>query len=586
MANRIASVTDRLTLGQKLLATIVTTALVVTAIGLYFVYEQEQRKILSLLEAKATLIKAQTETTRAYIATHYVGKIQNSSAGKDIVATMSHANDPRAIPLPATATREISEELAKAGLFSARLFSATPLNQANGATDAFEKEALAAIMGGADSYSRIEEQGGQWTFRRATPDKAQVAACVGCHTGKQVGDILGLLSVSIPMTEARAALNESLWRTGLVMVTLVLLMMAATMFVVRRTVLKPVAELSRLSLDLTEGDLTKRLPVAGHDEMADLGRRVNRFVENLHDLIGKVAHITDQVASASVQLSATAEEMAKGSDGLTARTAQTATAVEEMNATVGEVAQNSDKAVAMAKDALQQAQSGHEIVTEAIAGMRQLAEVVAQSSATVVELGQSSQQIGRIVGAIEEIADQTNLLALNAAIEAARAGEQGRGFAVVADEVRKLAERTTKATKEIGDMIRRVQQSTQGAVVSMQAGTSEVEQGVALVDKAGHALATIAERATQTAQMIQHIAVAAEQQSVATQQIAGDMENVAKVSKESASGAGESAKASQDLSELATELQRIVRSFHIAGAGGSRPWRMSTRSIERGGDER
>ena len=339
-------------------------------------------------------------------------------------------------------------------------------------------------------------------------------------------------------------------------------------FLLRVVVLKPLHQMTAITHDIAEGegDLTKRVPVAGKDEINELAGWMNLFIEKLQGMMGKVAHVTDKVAAASVQLSATSEEMAKGADGLTARTAQTAAAVEEMNATVGEVAQNSGKAASIAQEAVETARSGKDVVQETISGMQQLSDAVSQSATIIATLGKSSDQIGEIVRVIEDIADQTNLLALNAAIEAARAGEQGRGFAVVADEVRKLAERTTKATKEIGDMIRHIQQDTKGAVASMDEGTQKVNSGVDLVNKTGESLATIAERVTQTADMIRLIAVAAEEQSVATQQISGDLENVAKVSKESAGGATESAKASQDLSVLATELQTIVGGFKISSS--------------------
>ena len=164
---------------------------------------------------------------------------------------------------------------------------------------------------------------------------------------------------------------------------------------------------------------------------------------------------------------------------------------------------------------------------------------------------------------IEDIADQTNLLALNAAIEAARAGEQGRGFAVVADEVRKLAERTTKATKEIGDMIRQIQQDTKSAVSTMDQGTSQVGQGVELANKTGEALSTIHSMVNETAGMIQQIASAAEEQSNATRQIASDLESMTQTTRQTTSGITESAEACHELNALAGNLQKTLSVFKV-----------------------
>jgi len=560
---------DRLSqmkIAQKFIVLIGVIATVVTAVGLYFVYQQEQSKMLWMLEGRGKIIEAQTQVTRGYIAKNYVQKIKNMKKNEEILISQNHLENPQAIPLPATATREISEELSKTGLFNARLISAQPLNPSNAAKDRFEEEAIKAIQSGAESYSRVEESNGTTTFRRASADKATTQACIGCHTGKQVGDVLGVLSVSVPMEQIKAASNESMQRAGLTLVAVVFATVLTMYLMLRWVVVKPLTAMTNISRDIAEGegDLTKRVPTNGKDEIAELGKWFNVFIEKLQGMIAKVAHVTDKVASASVELSATAEQMSKGAEGLTTRTAQTATAVEEMNATVAEVAQNSGKAAGMAQETAQTAKSGRDVVTETITGMQHISDAVTQSASIIAALGKSSDQIGEIVRVIEDIADQTNLLALNAAIEAARAGEQGRGFAVVADEVRKLAERTTKATKEIGDMIRQIQHDTKGAVASMEDGTQKVASGVNLVNKTGEALAKIAEMVTQTSDMIRQIAVAAEEQSVATQHIASDLENVAKVSKESAGGATESAKASHDLSLLASELQSIVGSFKIA----------------------
>jgi len=561
----MSTLVKNMNIGPKFLIGIIGIAAIITLVGLFLIQEQESEKLNILLETRGRIVEAQTQITRAYIAQNYVGKIKKSKAGADIVVAKDHAANPDAIPFPATATREMGEEANKSGLYSTRLISQSPLNPANMPKDAFENEAMKTIMGGADSFVRQEDVNGVATFRRATPDKATTAACISCHSDKQVGDTLGILTVNMAMTKAKELSKESLIKTTSVMVAIVLAIVGMTYFLLRTIILKPINQMMLISKDIAqgEGDLTKRVPVHGTDEIATMGGYFNLFIEKLQKMIGKVAHVTDKVASASVELSATAEEISKGTDTLTSRASQTAAAVEEMNATVSQVAQNSGKAATLAQETVKTAKDGGSVVSATISGMQQLSDAVSSSATIISELGKSSDQIGEIVRVIEDIADQTNLLALNAAIEAARAGEQGRGFAVVADEVRKLAERTTKATKEIGDMIRQIQQDTRGAVESMQQGTVKVTSGVDLVNKTGEALARIVVMVSESADMIRQIAVASEEQSVATQQIANDIENVAKVTKESASGANESAKASSDLSQLATELQGIVGSFKL-----------------------
>jgi methyl-accepting chemotaxis protein len=240
-----------------------------------------------------------------------------------------------------------------------------------------------------------------------------------------------------------------------------------------------------------------------------------------------------------------------------------------MSASLLEVSGNTSRAADASRKAVATAMQGGKIVEEALLTMRSLAESVDQTAGKIEALGKNSDQIGKIVAVIEEIADQTNLLALNAAIEAARAGEQGRGFAVVADEVRKLAERTAKATKEIAQMIETVQMETKTAVTQMQAETKKVEAGVTTTAKAGSSLDEIIAQVQQVGDMIALIAAASTQQTTTAEQINSNVGQIAKIAQESADGAQQSAKACQDLSDLALDLQQLVSRFKLDATSGS-----------------
>jgi methyl-accepting chemotaxis protein len=196
--------------------------------------------------------------------------------------------------------------------------------------------------------------------------------------------------------------------------------------------------------------------------------------------------------------------------------------------------------------------------------MKRIAGVVKKSSHTIQALGRSSKQIGEIVSVINEIADQTNLLALNAAIEAARAGEQGRGFAVVADEVRKLAERTTKATKEIASMIKSIQKDTEEAVYSMDEGTREVDNGIGLADKAGASLKEIMQVSQRVADMVTEIAAASEEQSRAGEEISNNVESINKLAEQTATRTQQVARSAEDLDRLTETLRQVVSQFKLS----------------------
>ena len=313
-----------------------------------------------------------------------------------------------------------------------------------------------------------------------------------------------------------------------------------------------------------EGDLTVEIiPEKEDDIIGKIFNQFNQVVKNIKAMIISLTDAVQATASASAQISSSAEEMAAGAQEQSTQTTEIAGAVEQMTKTILETSKNSASAAEQAKSAKEVAQDGGKSTEDTIEGMTRISQVVEQAANTIKELGKSSEKIGTIIEVIDDIADQTNLLALNAAIEAARAGEHGRGFAVVADEVRKLAERTTKATKEIGSMIKEIQKDTNGAVVAMESGTSEVEKGMALANESGNSLQEIINTTNGVLDVINQVAAASEEQSSAAEQISHSIEGINSVTQQSAAGVQEIARAAEDLNNLTVTLQRLIDQFKL-----------------------
>ena len=311
------------------------------------------------------------------------------------------------------------------------------------------------------------------------------------------------------------------------------------------------------------GDLTQRLEVQGTDEFAQLAQWMNAFIEKLSRTLSSVSGTTATLASATYELNSTADQMATSAEEVAAQASTVATASEEMAATSNDIAQNCYAAAESAQQAANTTQKGFEVVKHTIDGIRQRGELTKQNAQSIASLGERSDQIGAIVATIEDIADQTNLLALNAAIEAARAGEMGRGFAVVADEVRALAERTTRATKEIGEMIRAIQNETRTAIVSMEEGVRGTEKGAAEAAQLESALQAILEQVNAVTMQVSQIATAAEEQTATTSEITSNIHKISDVIEGTAKGAQDTSSAATSLSGLGEELRRLMGQFKL-----------------------
>ena len=346
---------------------------------------------------------------------------------------------------------------------------------------------------------------------------------------------------------------------------LALLIGAAAAVSISRSIVIPLKSMIAVMRNIAEGerDLTQNIYLQSNDELGEFSKWFDMFMDNIQADVTHIGTGTHQLASAAVQLHATAEQIANGSEKVAAQSVNVATAGEQMSASSGHIAENCSLAVDGSRHASEAAVSGAQIVDETIAVMGSIANRVKETAQTVERLGSRSEQIGAIIGTIQEIADQTNLLALNAAIEAARAGEQGRGFAVVADEVRKLAERTRKSTTEISEMISAIQSETKGAVVAMETAVDEVAKGSDKAAGSGKALASILHKINEVTEQIKQVATAAEEQTAATLEISNNMHQITDVVAQTSNGARETTKAADQLSELAGDLNAIVKQFKV-----------------------
>ena len=311
------------------------------------------------------------------------------------------------------------------------------------------------------------------------------------------------------------------------------------------------------------GDLTRRLIIEHEDETGSLSRSFNHFLDNLRDIVVRINQNAVEVAASAENLNSTSAAIASGTEKASSQSTSVAVACEEMAATSSEIARNCARTVEISSRATETAKRGSEVVSHAVSSIQRIAVKVQQSARTVELLGSRSEQIGNIVGTIEDIADQTNLLALNAAIEAARAGEQGRGFAVVADEVRALAERTTRATREIGEMIKTIQKETKSAVGAMEDGVREVERGTEDAARSGHALEEILQQIRDVTGQINQIATAAEDQSATTHEISRSMFEITEAVRTASSSSQDTAASANQLARMAEELKKIAAQFRM-----------------------
>ncbi|MDQ8020195.1 MAG: methyl-accepting chemotaxis protein [Moraxellaceae bacterium] len=391
------------------------------------------------------------------------------------------------------------------------------------------------------------------------------------HTGQisyKDGDadrVIGDFNVGYNRTAVDAELTGSIGRLLAQIVILDIIIVLALVVALRVVVTRPLLHIRDALRSIAEGDadLTRRLDARGKNEFAEVAHWFNTFVARIQTVIVDVGQGVREQLDAARSLTAVAEQVDHASRSQAEAVEATASTIEEMSVSVSHIADTTNGVERETQRAADAARTGAKTADDAAQGIRQIAETVTRVSETVSVLAKRSEEIGSIVNVIKEIADQTNLLALNAAIEAARAGEQGRGFAVVADEVRKLAERTTSATQEIYEKIAAVQHDTAQAVVGMDEAHGKVEEGVRSTQAVTESLRSIESQAASTANNIATIASAATEQSAASQDIARNMERISSASQENLTVAETTSRLSDELATIATRLDGAVRKFTV-----------------------
>jgi methyl-accepting chemotaxis protein len=356
--------------------------------------------------------------------------------------------------------------------------------------------------------------------------------------------------------------NFTIWQSVIFGVAVILILLIS--WSVLRAIMKPLTltcdTMERITAD---NDLTYRVDLHSTDEMGQLAKSFNALIGRMHDTLSTVSHDAGGVLSTASAVAAAASQVAESSAKQANATSATAAAVEEMTVSINTVSSNAEEAQSLAQKAGENSVQGGKIIRDAVSEMGQIASTVSDASRVIHDLGEDSREISNVVQVIREVADQTNLLALNAAIEAARAGEQGRGFAVVADEVRKLAERTAQSTGNISAMISKIQASANDAVAEMEKVVQRVESGKALAESAGKRMTSIQEDSNRVSEAVTEISNNLKEQSIASQDIAKHVESIAQMTDENNGAAEEVSSNAQQLDKLAKETNKAIMLFKL-----------------------
>jgi methyl-accepting chemotaxis protein len=536
----------------------------------YVPSELKDRAIEGATSSSKQTVK-QYKILRKYYVDNVVGKIK---AGSDMKATFDHKNDPKAFPMPVTMLHDLSG-LLKNEETSMQLFSAYPFPyRKDRRMDQFQQEAWDYLVENPSSqYVVYDEEDGISTVRVAVADVMVAQGCVNCHNshpdtprkGWKLGDVRGVLVVNSDITEQLSESRVTSMMIMLLLTAALLLILGSIYYVFKNIIATKISALDKSINDLATGssDLTVRLDESGNDEISGLARGFNKFLENHRLFIKDIADSAHHLSDASVKLASISSQAKEDSSEQKSQVTMVATAINEMAESIKEVESNSHAADRSAGQARNETLSGQKVIEENIRVVNQLSTDISEAAGVIQALKKDSEGIGSVLDVIRGVSDQTNLLALNAAIEAARAGEHGRGFAVVADEVRTLASKTQDSTIEIQKMIEKLQHGADSAVAVMDKGLETVRVSVEQTTQTEGNLRVITDAVNNIFELNTQIANAVNEQSTVAEEINRNVVTVDNLAQRSDEASTNIAAANEQLNILAENLSSLVSRFKV-----------------------